>query len=863
MGTDNGPRHGGDPARTITAWPLRRKVALAVAIPLLLAATLGGLRVRGDLVESDNSSTSADQVGVLHPAVDYLVAAERAMVAAQAAKSDDFTKAVADLRAAGDELTARRDTAQLDADQKYQVDVILDLSRALREGSADSISPGTWVAQLRQLQSGVTQLITTIVNAQIDPEPRLELLSQALAGRFSLAMQQALAATDRNGATGSLELFAELGAESVAIDRLTSALGASDASLASLRTANAERFRTVRTKGTELGGMSAYADYDHLTDTLLSGIDQQLTKNANEARASALANAGVTLGALVAAIMLALLVSRLILAPIGRVREGALSVAQDLLPREIARIRAGGQPGAITPIDVHTTEEIGQLARAVDALHEQAVVLAAGEAELRSQVGEMFVTLSRRSTSLVNQQLAVIEALEKDEEDPKRLQSLFRLDHLAARMRRTGDSLLILADAPTRSDVQQGLTVGDAMQAASAGVQDYTRVRLGVLSDVGLVDTAAGDVVHVLTELVDNALTYSPPSSPVTVSASTSSGGVTLEITDQGIGIPDDVLAELNETLHSGGDVSPDTARRMGLFVVSRLAQRHGLAAMLRSNTPTGTTAVVFLPTSILVPATTTPSVPEPLAVDEPTPEQAPVVAELDVDDIKERINSAVGLPRRRPGESLPVTTPAPPPLPMRVVPDPEPEPVDEPVDEPVAEEPVVDEPVVDEPVEAVVPETQPVSPVPAAAPPTPWREHATAASLALEGEWTDVGDDGSGDTPIFRAMRSAWLSAGAVTPEAWKSSEIEAGWDKAARVTEAAVPINETGLPQRRPGNRLVPGGVTPQVTSIARDPEAIRARLSAHAAGVRRGRHAAALDTTIDADLDTDLETTEAGPA
>jgi hypothetical protein len=141
---------------------------------------------------------------------------------------------------------------------------------------------------------------------------------------------------------------------------------------------------------------------------------------------------------------------------------------------------------------------MGQLARAVDDLHHQAVTLASGEARLRARVGDMFVTLSRRNTSLINQQLALIETLERDEEDPERLESLFRLDHLASRMRRTADSLMVLADAPSGGGVQ-GLTVADALQAASAGVQDYQRVQvLGAPGDV-LAPGAAADVVHLLT----------------------------------------------------------------------------------------------------------------------------------------------------------------------------------------------------------------------------------------------------------------------------------------------------------------------------------------------------------------------------
>ena len=239
-------RHGRAPLHAVSAWPLRRKVALALAIPLLLAATLGGLRVANDLNEASNASTSATQVTVLRPALDYLTAAEQAMVAAQdtsASSRAELDTAVQELTSAAERLERTRDTADLNEEQRYQVDVVLDLSRALREDT-DRLSPGTWVAQLRQLQSGVTQLITTIVNAQLEPEPRLELLSQTLGGRFSLAMQQALVATERSGETGSLELFAELGVEGAAIDRLANELGASEPAVATLRTENAQRTRS-------------------------------------------------------------------------------------------------------------------------------------------------------------------------------------------------------------------------------------------------------------------------------------------------------------------------------------------------------------------------------------------------------------------------------------------------------------------------------------------------------------------------------------------------------------------------------------------------------------------------------------------
>ena len=221
-----------------------------------------------------------------------------------------------------------------------------------------------------------------------------------------------------------------------------------------------------------------------------------------------------------------------------------------------------------------TQEEIGQLARAVDDLHRRPSPWPPVRPSCVRQVGEMFVTLSRRNTTLINQQLNLIETLEKDEEDPKRLESLFRLDHLASRMRRTADSLLILADAPTRSAGWESLTVTEATQAATAGCAGLpARARRARPSTAGSSEAAAGDLIHLLTELVDNALSYSSPSTNVTLSTAPAPGGLTIDVSDSGLGIPEESLRQINETLESGADVTPDTARRMGLFVVSRLAQ--------------------------------------------------------------------------------------------------------------------------------------------------------------------------------------------------------------------------------------------------------------------------------------------------
>ena len=589
-------------AIALPEWSLRRKLALALTIPMLLAATFGGLRVHSALAQSDNYTATAKQITVLRPAAGYLAAAERAIIISrQRPQLDDPGRksAIEAVDVAGQRLEDIGKQADLTADQRKQLDSVLKLSGQLRDGSA-YLSAGQAVSQLRQLQRGVTSLIDLIIAEQLEPEAKLPALQQALDGRVSLAMQQYMVNVPDPKSINTVDLSAELGVEQVIIDRLGAIIGTTEEQVQKLNQQNAAHFGVVRGGGHDLGDAEAFEAYDDLSVDLLNDIDKNLTEAANDARGLAIANAVVTIALLIAAIFLALLVSRMLLNPIRRVREGALEVANTRLPEMVAKIRGGGDPGEITPIDVHTHEEMGQLARAVDDMHRQAVHLASGEAHLRSQVGEMFSTLSRRNTSLINQQLGLIERLEKDEEDPNRLESLFRLDHLASRMRRTADSLMVLADAPVQTGENDALALGDVFQAAMAGVQEYQRVQIESSPPEKVNGAAAADVVHMMTELVDNALAFSPPTAPVKISTKQAGDSTIVEISDGGLGIAQDVLNSLNEDLRSGGEVTPETARRMGLLVVSRIATRHGITVSLARNPRGGTTATVLLPPALL-----------------------------------------------------------------------------------------------------------------------------------------------------------------------------------------------------------------------------------------------------------------------
>jgi signal transduction histidine kinase len=322
-------------------------------------------------------------------------------------------------------------------------------------------------------------------------------------------------------------------------------------------------------------------------------------------RTATIRDAAIVGGAMLLALIVVIVVALSLVRPLRRLRDSALRVAHDDLAREIELVRAGGDPGPIDPIPVHTSEEVGQVAHAVDELHEQAVLLAGEQSRLQLQVGDMFETLSRRSRSLVDQQLSLIDRLERNEEDPERLESLFRLDHLAARMRRNGANLLVLAGAKVARDQAEPVPVSAVINAAASEVEDYTRVVTATVPDSEIAGSVAGDLVHLLAELLDNALRYSPPISQVRVSAvHTGRGGLVIEVSDIGLGMTDSDLRVANARLQSGGEVTPYTARHMGLFVVGRLASQHDLVVRLRSTIAgepnSGTTAGVYVPPELL-----------------------------------------------------------------------------------------------------------------------------------------------------------------------------------------------------------------------------------------------------------------------
>ncbi|OPG02180.1 hypothetical protein B1L11_43070 [Microbispora sp. GKU 823] len=319
---------------------------------------------------------------------------------------------------------------------------------------------------------------------------------------------------------------------------------------------------------------------------------------------NALIAGGLILALLVLVLATTVLIARSMVRPLRRLRAEALDIAGRRLPDIVRQMRESDDPGReshVQPIAVDSTDEIGEVAQAFDEVHTQAVRLAAEESRLRANVNAMFVNLSRRTQTLVERQISLIDGLERGEEDGRRLADLFKLDHLATRMRRNSENLLVLAGHEPPRKRSQPARLVDVVRASLSEVEDYERVVVRIPRTIAIAGHAANDVVHLLAELVENAIAFSPRNTKVVVSSSPVEGGaVMLGVTDAGIGMSPEELAEINRRLAEPPTIDVSVSRRMGLFVVGRLALRHGIRVQLRRGDGAGVIAMVLFPAQLI-----------------------------------------------------------------------------------------------------------------------------------------------------------------------------------------------------------------------------------------------------------------------
>ncbi|MFI5684964.1 nitrate- and nitrite sensing domain-containing protein [Streptomyces sp. NPDC051636] len=325
---------------------------------------------------------------------------------------------------------------------------------------------------------------------------------------------------------------------------------------------------------------------------------------ADDAKTSAFTTGAAVVVALLAAFILAGMVARQMSRAMRQLRNAAFGIAEQRLPMlvdQLSRTDPGRVDTRVAPIPINSTDEIGEVARAFDQVHREAVRLAAEQALLRGNINAIFTNLSRRNQSLIEGQLTLITDLENNEADPDQLENLFKLDHLATRMRRNGENLLVLAGEEPGRRWDQPVPLVDVLRAASSEVEQYERIELSGVPEAEIHGRAVTDLVHLLAELLENATTFSSPQTKVRVTATRlPDGRIMIEIHDKGIGLTAEDFADINHKLANPPTVDVAISQRMGLFVVGRLSDRHGIRVQLRpSGEQAGTTSLVMLPDAI------------------------------------------------------------------------------------------------------------------------------------------------------------------------------------------------------------------------------------------------------------------------
>ena len=337
--------------------------------------------------------------------------------------------------------------------------------------------------------------------------------------------------------------------------------------------------------------------------TLLNEMEQKARELRNESEQEAIINGALILLVLGVSLVGAFVVARSMIRSLRRLQDTATKVAQDRLPELVKQLSESDPQDVDTSVEsvgVHSRDEIGQVAAAFDDVHREAVRLAAEQALLRGNVNAMFTNLSRRSQGLIQRQLSLISELESREADPDQLSSLFKLDHLATRMRRNGENLLVLAGEEPGRRWTRPVPLVDVLRAAASEVEQYERIELSSVPTTEVAGRVVNDLVHLLAELLENATSFSSPQTKVKVTGhALPDGRVLIEIHDTGIGLSPEDLAAINERLASPPTVDVSVSRRMGLFVVGRLSQRHGIRIQLRPSDSGGTTALVMLPVDV------------------------------------------------------------------------------------------------------------------------------------------------------------------------------------------------------------------------------------------------------------------------
>ena len=594
-------------------------------------------------------------------------------------------------------------------------------------------------------------------------------------------------------------------------------------------------------------------------DDALQGA--QINSPVSSVRAGAVVSALVSAVALVIIVALAtwlvIVAARSVLRPLYRLRVGALEMAADRRLNTARRASANNDEigsADVAPIDVDSADELGEIARAFDQVRKETLRLTANEASLGDKLNALFVNLSHRSQSLVERQIRLIEGLEHTERDPERLADLTKVDGIAARIHRSSRNLLVLAGHEPSTGWNQPVALTNVIRAAVSELEEHERVALTALPEIAVCAPAVNDVVHLLTELTENAASFSAADMPVDISSRLlTTGGVLIDITDRGVGMSPKEMAYANWRLENPPVADINVPKWIGLFVVARLAARHGIRVRLHPAEFGGLTALVWLPDEVI----TRQGMPSPRLSGVGSAGSRPGAHEATVDVRNASLGQRPVMAGRRSGPAF------------SSVGDPQPEFQTEPSayvgaagfgrPGPMGE--YARRSGQDAPAPGDEPDSGFAAPGASQMSQLVSAPLATAAPVSQETSSADgaviipsaAGLEEAGRLPIFASVESHWFRGGrttpgssgpaGVTPKPW-SSPADEGWQAATIVdSPSSKGSTSAGLPKRLPNANLVPGTIpsTQPVAPPTRSAAEARARLAGLQRGISKGRAAA----------------------
>jgi HAMP domain-containing protein len=629
-------------------WPVRSKLVAVLAIPAVTLLVLAGINVRaslndaqslragGELAQLERSSTALVQELQLER---DLTAGQlvRPDLPANASKLDKETGAALDKRFTDQRNTVNQAVAaftaasagprssttpairaQLDA-IRVELDGLDGLRTAISRGAlSQEAILGEYTKLITQLQGidlaaalrGGDEALAQQTQAFLNMSRLKELNSQVRGTLYAITLNQ------RFG-SGQFQSFADLLAQQEAArdqfladanDQqrgLFAAAVKGQAVLAVLRIQDAAVNAQAQPKldldaEQWLAASTTQVELDRTVENqLLTSVIDRADDLAGDAQLRSLRDGALIAIALVIALLSALAIAQSMVRPLRRLRSNALEVAQERLPEAVHQTAVGHTDVEVVRIGGTARDEIGEVARAFDSIHLAAIDLATEQAALRRSISEMFLNLARRSQTLIDRLLEQLDDLER-EADSDTLEKLFGVDHLATRLRRTAEGLIVLSGAPEppRRWVEP-IPLMDVVRAAVQEVEDYQRVEVLPIDNVQLTGYAVSEVVHLLAELIENATRFSPPGTVVRIGGQPSGSGHVVEIEDRGIGMSDLELERANERLTNPPAVDAAVARQLGLAVIGRLARRHDIRVQLRHSFYGGITALVLLPAKL------------------------------------------------------------------------------------------------------------------------------------------------------------------------------------------------------------------------------------------------------------------------